>query len=43
LDTIFNTRSQHVFIKKLRRKLAGNEYICIANMRGIGYKLIING
>ncbi|WP_297643903.1 response regulator transcription factor [uncultured Bacteroides sp.] len=40
-DSFFNTRSLHVFITKLRHKLAGDERIRIVNVRGIGYKLII--
>lgn len=41
-DTFFNSRSLHVFITKLRRKLSGDEQIRIVNVRGIGYKLIIS-
>lgn len=41
-DTFFNARSLHVFITKLRHKLAKDERIRIVNVRGIGYKLIIN-
>lgn len=40
-DSFFNSRSLHVFITKLRHKLAGDERIRIVNVRGIGYKLII--
>lgn len=39
-DTFFNSRSLHVFITKLRHKLAEDERIRIVNVRGIGYKLI---
>ncbi len=39
-DTFFNTRSLHVFITKLRRKLAQDARIRIVNVRSIGYKLI---
>ncbi len=39
-DSFFNTRSLHVFITKLRRKLSQDERIRILNVRGIGYKLI---
>lgn len=42
-DTFFNSRSLHVFITKLRHKLARDERIRIVNVRGIGYKLIFNG
>mgnify|MGYP001142341809 FL=1 len=41
-DTFFNQRSLHVFITKLRHKLSRDERIHIVNVRGIGYKLIIN-
>ncbi len=39
-DSFFNSRSLHVFITKLRRKLSRDERIRIVNVRGIGYKLI---
>lgn len=39
-DSFFNQRSLHVFITKLRRKLAQDPRIRIINVRGIGYKLI---
>lgn len=39
-DSFFNQRSLHVFITKLRHKLAKDENIRIINVRGIGYKLI---
>ena len=39
-DSYFNTRSLHVFITKLRRKLSGDSRVRILNVRGIGYKLI---
>ena len=41
-DSFFNQRSLHVFITKLRHKLAKDERIRIVNVRGIGYKLIVN-
>ena len=41
-DSFFNQRSLHVFITKLRHKLARDERIRIVNVRGIGYKLIVN-
>lgn len=41
-DTFFNARSLHVFITKLRHKLSKDESIKILNVRGIGYKLIID-
>lgn len=41
-DSFFNSRSLHVFITKLRHKLAEDERIRIVNVRGIGYKLIVN-
>lgn len=39
-DSFFNTRSLHVFIVKLRKKLAQDSRIQIVNIRGIGYKMI---
>lgn len=39
-DSFFNQRSLHVFITKLRHKLAKDDHIHIINVRGIGYKLI---
>ena len=39
-DSYFNTRSLHVFITKLRRKLSRDSQVRIINVRGIGYKLI---
>ncbi|EJX01913.1 two-component system response regulator [gut metagenome] len=39
-DSYFNTRSLHVFITKLRHKLAADASIRIINVRGIGYKLL---
>ncbi len=41
-DSFFNQRSLHVFITKLRHKLAKDERIRIVNVRGIGYKLIVD-
>ena len=41
-DSFFNARSLHVFITKLRRKLSKDTSIKILNVRGIGYKLIID-
>ena len=41
-DSFFNQRSLHVFITKLRHKLNRDERIRIVNVRGIGYKLIVN-
>ena len=40
-DSFFNQRSLHVFITKLRHKLAKDERIRIVNVRGIGYKLVV--
>lgn len=40
-DSFFNTKSLHVFITKLRNKLSADQRIRIVNVRGIGYKLII--
>jgi two-component system, OmpR family, response regulator TrcR len=39
-DGYFTTRSLHVFITKLRQKLAADSSVCILNIRGTGYKLI---
>lgn len=39
-DSYFNTRSLHVFITKLRHKLAKDNSLQIINVRGVGYKLI---
>ena len=36
-DSFFNSRSLHVFITKLRHKLALDDRIRIVNVRGIGY------
>ncbi len=41
-DSFFNSRSLQVFITKLRHKLSNDERIRIINIRGIGYKLIVN-
>lgn len=41
-DSFFNSRSLHVFITKLRHKLSKDNSIRIVNVRGIGYKLIVN-
>lgn len=40
-DSFFNTKSLHVFITKLRHKLSEDQRIKIINVRGIGYKLIV--
>lgn len=40
-DSFFNTKSLHVFITKLRHKLAKDDNVKIVNIRGIGYKLIV--
>ena len=39
-DDFFNTRSLHVFIVKLRKKLSKDSNIKIINIRGVGYKLL---
>lgn len=41
-DNFFNSRSLHVFITKLRHKLLKDEHIRIVNIRGIGYKLVVD-
>lgn len=40
-DSFFNTKSLHVFITKLRHKLSQDNRIRIVNVRGIGYKLVV--
>lgn len=39
-DSFFNNKSLHVFITKLRHRLAQDPSLRIVNVRGIGYKLI---
>lgn len=39
-DSFFNNKSLHVFITKLRHRLALDPSLRIVNVRGIGYKLI---
>ncbi|MDR0232663.1 MAG: response regulator transcription factor [Dysgonamonadaceae bacterium] len=39
-DDFFNTRSLHVFIVKLKKKLSKDLNIKIINIRGVGYKLV---
>ena len=39
-DSFFNNKSLHVFITKLRHRLALDVSLRIVNVRGIGYKLI---
>ena len=39
-DSFFNNKSLHVFITKLRHRLALDRSLRIVNVRGIGYKLI---
>jgi DNA-binding response OmpR family regulator len=40
-DSFFNNKSLHVFITKLRHRLALDASLRIVNVRGIGYKLIV--
>lgn len=40
-DSFFNARSMDVFISKLRKHLKKDDTIEIVNVRGIGYKLIV--
>ena len=42
-DSFYNRNSLHVFIYKLRKRLAADPKIKILNVRGIGYKLILSG
>jgi len=39
-DSFFNNKSLHVFITKLRHRLAQDQRLRIVNVRGVGYKLI---
>ncbi len=39
-DNFFNTKSLHVFITKLRKKLSLDSSIKIINIKGVGYKMI---
>ena len=41
-DDFFNSRSLQVFISKLRRRLESDPRIRIVNVRGEGYKLLVN-
>lgn len=40
-NSVFNARSMDVFITKLRKYLSEDERIKIINIRGIGYKILI--
>lgn len=40
-DTYFNNRSLNVFITKLRHRLSSDPSVSIINVRGVGYKLIL--
>ena len=42
-DSPYNRNSLHVFIHKLRRRLAADSHIRILNIRGLGYKLVVEG
>ncbi|PPK99071.1 DNA-binding response regulator, OmpR family, contains REC and winged-helix (wHTH) domain [Parapedobacter indicus] len=41
-DSFFNARSMDVFITKLRKHLKKDDAIEIVNIRGVGYKLIVD-
>ena len=41
-DDFFNSRSLQVFISRLRRRLEPDPRIRIVNVRGEGYKLLVN-
>lgn len=41
-DSLYNARCLHVFITKLRHKLAEDPAVSILNVRGIGYKLVVS-
>lgn len=40
-DSYFNSRSLHVFITKLRKRLSSDPSVTIANIRGVGYRLSV--
>ena len=40
-DSFFNARSLHVFITRLRHRLAADPSIQLVNVRGVGYKLLM--
>ena len=40
-DSPYNRNSLHVFIHKLRRRLTADPHIRILNIRGLGYKLVV--
>ena len=39
-DSFFNARSLHVFVTRLRHRLAADPDIRLVNARGVGYKLL---
>ena len=39
-DSFFNARSRHVFVTRLRHRLASDPDIRLVNARGVGYKLL---
>ena len=39
-DSFFNARSLHVFVTRLRHRLASDPDIRLVNARGVGYKLL---
>ncbi len=41
-DDFFSARSMDVFISKLRKKLNDDKNVQIINIRGFGYKLVVN-
>lgn len=40
-DSFFNARSLHVFITRLRHRLAADPSVRLVNVRGVGYKLLL--
>ncbi|MCC8019107.1 MAG: response regulator transcription factor [Rikenellaceae bacterium] len=40
-DSYFNSRSLHVFITKLRKRLSADPAVAIANIRSVGYRLTV--
>lgn len=41
-DTYFNNRSLNVFISRLRQRIAVDKAVSIVNVRGVGYKMMVN-
>lgn len=41
-DSFFNARSLHVFITRLRHRLAADPSVQLVNVRGVGYRLLLD-